>query len=46
LTGDNRRKNIAVEATRGDESLEAARVLLATALYADAVSRAYYGAFH
>jgi uncharacterized protein (UPF0332 family) len=46
LTGDNRRKNIAVEAKRGDESLEAARLLLAAALYADAVSRAYYGAFH
>ncbi len=46
MTGDNRRKNIAVEAKRGDDSLESARVLLAAALHADAVSRAYYGAFH
>jgi uncharacterized protein (UPF0332 family) len=46
LTGENRRKNIAVEAKRGDESLESARILLAAAMHADAVSRAYYGAFH
>jgi len=46
VTGDNRRKNISVEAKRGDDSLESARILLAAALHADAVSRAYYGAFH
>jgi uncharacterized protein (UPF0332 family) len=46
VTGDNRRKNIAVEAKRGDDSLESAQILLAAAKYADAVSRAYYGAFH
>jgi uncharacterized protein (UPF0332 family) len=46
VTGDNRRKNIAVEAQRGDDSLESARILLAAAKHADAVSRAYYGAFH
>ncbi len=46
MTGDNRRKNIRVEVTRGDDSLESARILLAAAKHADAVSRAYYGAFH
>ncbi len=46
MTDDNRRKNIAVETKRGDESLESARILLAAALHADAVSRAYYAAFH
>jgi hypothetical protein len=46
VTEDNRRKNIALEAARGDASLKAAEVLLASGLLADAVSRAYYGAFH
>jgi uncharacterized protein (UPF0332 family) len=46
LTGDNKRKNIAAEVERGDESLESARILLAAAKHADAVSRAYYAAFH
>jgi uncharacterized protein (UPF0332 family) len=46
LTDDSKRKNIAVEAERGDDSLESARILLAAAKHADAVSRAYYGAFH
>ncbi len=46
MTGDNRRKNIAVETKRGDESLESARILLAAKMNADAVSRAYYAAFH
>jgi uncharacterized protein (UPF0332 family) len=46
VTDDNRRKNIAVESKRGDDSLASARILLAAAMYADAVSRAYYGAFH
>lgn len=46
MTEDNRRKNISIEAKRGDDSLESARILLAAAMHADAVSRAYYGAFH
>jgi hypothetical protein len=46
VTEDSRRKNISVEAKRGDDSLESARILLAAAMHADAVSRAYYGAFH
>jgi uncharacterized protein (UPF0332 family) len=46
LTGDNKRRNIAAEIARGDESLESARILLAAGKHADAVSRAYYGAFH
>jgi uncharacterized protein (UPF0332 family) len=45
VTEDNRRKNISVEAKRGDDSLESARILLAAAMHADAVSRAYYGAY-
>jgi uncharacterized protein (UPF0332 family) len=46
LTGDNKRKNIAAEIARGDESLESARILLAAGKHADSVSRAYYAAFH
>jgi uncharacterized protein (UPF0332 family) len=46
MTGDNRRKNIEAEVHRGDESLEAAEILVAARKHADAVSRAYYGAFH
>lgn len=46
MTNDHKRENIAIETERGDASLEAARVLLAANLLADAVSRAYYGAFH
>lgn len=46
MTLDNRRRNIEAELRRGQESLESARVLLAADLRADAVSRAYYGAFH
>jgi len=46
LTKDNQRKNVAAEVARGEESRRAAAVLLAAGLAADAVSRAYYGAFH
>lgn len=46
MTGDNRRKNIAAEVRRGDESLESAEILVAAGKFADAISRAYYAAFH
>ena len=46
MTHDNIKKNIAIERERGDGSLRSAEVLLREALYADAVSRAYYAAFH
>lgn len=46
MTEDNRRRNIDAEVRRGDESLESAEILLAAGKHADAVSRAYYGAFH
>ena len=46
MTDDNRRKNIAAEVRRGDESFESAELLLAAGKLADAVSRAYYAAFH
>jgi uncharacterized protein (UPF0332 family) len=46
LTKDSILKNIAAEIRRGDESLESAAILLAAGKHADAVSRAYYGAFH
>ncbi len=46
MTRDNRRKNIAAEVKRGDESLDSAKLLLGAGKLADAVSRAYYAAFH
>ena len=46
MTEDNRRKNLVLEASRGDASLQSAEILLASGMLADAVSRAYYGAFH
>ncbi len=46
MTGDSKKKNIAIERERGDGSLRSAEVLLRESLYADAVSRAYYAAFH
>jgi hypothetical protein len=39
LTEDNRRKNISVEAKRGDDSLESAHILLAAAMHADGLAR-------
>jgi hypothetical protein len=46
VTNDNKKKNIAAEVSRGDDSLRSARLLLNASLLADAVSRAYYAAFH
>jgi len=46
VTNENRRANIALEVDRGDASMRAAELLLAENMFADAVSRAYYGAFH
>ncbi|MBI4238148.1 MAG: HEPN domain-containing protein [Deltaproteobacteria bacterium] len=42
----NKRENIRAEIERGRESFRAAEVLMAQSLYADAISRAYYAAFH
>jgi len=46
MTDDNAAKNSADEVARGNEALAAARHLLAADFYNDAVSRAYYAAFH
>jgi len=46
VTGDNARKNAREEQARGEEALAAARHLLDGGFHADAVSRAYYAAFH
>jgi uncharacterized protein (UPF0332 family) len=46
MTEENRRANVQREVSRGDETLESAELLLAAGKSADAVSRAYYGAFH
>jgi uncharacterized protein (UPF0332 family) len=46
LTNENRRKNIALMIDRGDQALHAADVLVGVGDLADAVSRAYYGAFY
>lgn len=46
MTGDNKRKNVAAEVRRGEECLESAQILLRAGKNADAVSRAYYAAFH
>ena len=46
LTRENRLAVCAAEAALGDDALEAAVALLALSLCNDAVSRAYYAAFH
>ena len=46
MTDADRRKDIAAEARRGEESLESASILLREKKLADGVSRAYYAAFH
>jgi uncharacterized protein (UPF0332 family) len=46
VTGDNRRRNIAEEVARAEESLRAAHALRDLGLYADSISRAYYAVFH
>jgi uncharacterized protein (UPF0332 family) len=46
MTKDNRRLNIAAEIERAELAFKAADALIGLDLYADAVSRAYYAAFH
>jgi len=46
VTEENRRSNLEAELERGNASLRAAEALLGLALWDDAVSRAYYAAFH
>jgi uncharacterized protein (UPF0332 family) len=46
VTEENRRLNVSSEVARGDSTLESAELLLAAGKAADAVSRAYYAAFH
>jgi uncharacterized protein (UPF0332 family) len=46
VTDENRKRNIAAEIERAEQALKAAEALIGLALYADAVSRAYYAAFH
>jgi len=46
MTSENRRKNIASEVRRAGEALKSADVLMAAGQYADALSPAYYGAYH
>lgn len=46
MTEQNRLENARSEAALGDDSLRAAEALLALGLFNDAVSRAYYAAFH
>ena len=46
MNDSNRKENAEREAALGDDALRAATALLALALFNDAVSRAYYAAFH
>lgn len=46
MTGENREENARREGLLGDDALRAARALLDLGLPNDAVSRAYYAAFH
>jgi hypothetical protein len=46
MTGENRRENSRAESALGDDALRAADHLLGLGLHNDAVSRAYYAAFH
>jgi uncharacterized protein (UPF0332 family) len=46
VTRGNARTNARDEAERGDEALSAAKHLLSAGFFNDAVSRAYYAAFH
>jgi uncharacterized protein len=46
VTEDNRRANALDELARASQALEAAAALIAVRLFADAISRAYYGAYH
>lgn len=46
MTGDQKRANIAAEVARGDDALRSAELLATAGQRADAVSRAYYAAYH
>ena len=46
MTADNAAANARAEAARGDESLASARCLVDNGFPRDAVSRAYYAAYH
>src|SRR5260370_32765733 len=46
MTGDNKRKNIAIEVARGEEALRESEQLLGASLPTGAVSRAYVAAVH
>jgi uncharacterized protein (UPF0332 family) len=46
MTRDNKDKNAREEMARGDEALRAAEELLRLGLHNDAISRAYYAAYH
>jgi uncharacterized protein (UPF0332 family) len=46
MTEDNRQANAGAEAVLGDDALRAASALVELGLPNDAVSRAYYAAFH
>ena len=46
MNAENRSENAAREAALGDDALRAAEALLTLGLFNDAVSRAYYAAFH
>ena len=46
MTDENRKRNVADELARAEQAVQAARALLDLGLNSDAVSRAYYGAFH
>lgn len=46
MTGENSRENAREDVARGEEALSAARHLCAGGFNNDAVSRAYYAAFH
>jgi len=46
MTGSQIALAIQIETKRGRDSFKSAEILLAAGMYADAVSRAYYGALH
>lgn len=46
MTGENRKDNAREEAWRGDTTLKAAKHLLEGGFSNDAISRAYYAAYH
>jgi uncharacterized protein (UPF0332 family) len=46
LTKDNRKTNVEDELMRATQSLDAAATLRDRGLYADSISRAYYGTLH